>query len=44
MRYIRVRKQFNQTISSFQAIQHMMADAGTQIEAGRAPALLRRPP
>src|SRR6185295_6551237 len=32
---IRQRKQFNQTISSFQAIQHMLADAGTQIEAGR---------
>ena len=36
MSYIRVRKQFGQTISSFQAIQHMMADAGTAIEASRA--------
>lgn len=34
--YIRVRKQFGQTISSFQAIQHMMADCATLIEAGRA--------
>jgi alkylation response protein AidB-like acyl-CoA dehydrogenase len=34
--YIRVRKQFNQTIASFQAIQHMLADCATQIEAGRA--------
>jgi alkylation response protein AidB-like acyl-CoA dehydrogenase len=34
--YIRVRKQFNQTIASFQAIQHMMADCATQIEASRA--------
>ncbi len=34
--YIRVRKQFNQTIASFQAIQHMMADSATQIEASRA--------
>ncbi|MBI4052113.1 MAG: acyl-CoA dehydrogenase family protein [Elusimicrobia bacterium] len=34
--YIRVRKQFGQTISSFQAIQHMMADCATQIEAARA--------
>ena len=36
MSYIRVRKQFNQTIASFQAIQHMFADAGIQIEASRA--------
>ncbi|MBI4055620.1 MAG: acyl-CoA dehydrogenase family protein [Elusimicrobia bacterium] len=34
--YIRIRKQFNQTIISFQAIQHMMADCATQIEAARA--------
>ncbi|MBI4377267.1 MAG: acyl-CoA dehydrogenase family protein [Elusimicrobia bacterium] len=34
--YIRVRKQFNQTIASFQAIQHMMADCATAIEASRA--------
>jgi alkylation response protein AidB-like acyl-CoA dehydrogenase len=36
MAYIRVRKQFGQAISSFQAIQHMLADCGTQIEASRA--------
>ncbi|MBI4678262.1 MAG: acyl-CoA dehydrogenase family protein [Elusimicrobia bacterium] len=34
--YIRVRKQFGQTIASFQAIQHMLADCGTAIEAARA--------
>jgi alkylation response protein AidB-like acyl-CoA dehydrogenase len=34
--YTRIRKQFGKTIASFQAIQHMMADAATQIEAGRA--------
>jgi butyryl-CoA dehydrogenase len=36
MAYIRVRKQFGVAVSSFQAIQHMMADAGTAIEASRA--------
>ncbi|MDE2238025.1 MAG: acyl-CoA dehydrogenase family protein, partial [Elusimicrobia bacterium] len=36
MDYVRVRKQFGQTIASFQAIQHMLADCGTQIEASRA--------
>lgn len=36
MAYIRMRKQFGQAISSFQAIQHMVADCATQIEAGRA--------
>jgi len=36
MSYIRQRKQFGTTISSFQAIQHMMADCATSIEAGRA--------
>jgi butyryl-CoA dehydrogenase len=36
MNYIRMRKQFGKTISSFQAIQHMMADAATQVEAARA--------
>ena len=34
--YVRVRKQFGQTISSFQAIQHMLADCGTAIEGSRA--------
>ena len=34
--YIRQRKQFNSTVISFQAIQHMMADCATSIEAGRA--------
>jgi butyryl-CoA dehydrogenase len=36
MAYIRVRKQFGQTIASFQAIQHMIADCATAIEASRA--------
>jgi butyryl-CoA dehydrogenase len=36
MSYIRVRKQFGQAVAGFQAIQHMLADCGTQIEAGRA--------
>ena len=36
MNYIRQRKQFGVTVSSFQAIQHMMADCATQIEASRA--------
>ena len=34
--YSRTRVQFGQPISSFQAIQHMLADMGTQIEAARA--------
>jgi alkylation response protein AidB-like acyl-CoA dehydrogenase len=34
--YSRKRVQFGQSISSFQAIQHMMADMATQIEAARA--------
>ncbi len=34
--YARQRKQFGQSISSFQAIQHMLADMATQIEAARA--------
>ncbi|MBI4668002.1 MAG: acyl-CoA dehydrogenase family protein [Elusimicrobia bacterium] len=34
--YIRVRKQFGQPIISFQAIQHMIADCATRIEAARS--------
>ncbi|MBI5210881.1 MAG: acyl-CoA dehydrogenase family protein [Elusimicrobia bacterium] len=34
--YTRVRKQFGQTIASFQAIGHMLADCGTAVEAARA--------
>lgn len=34
--YTRIRKQFNVPISSFQAIQHMLADMATNIEAARA--------
>ena len=34
--YSRQRKQFGQPISSFQAIQHMLADMATEIEAARA--------
>jgi len=34
--YSRERVQFGQTISSFQAIQHLLADMATQIEAARA--------
>jgi alkylation response protein AidB-like acyl-CoA dehydrogenase len=34
--YAKVRKQFGQTIISFQAIQHMIADMATEIEAARA--------
>lgn len=33
--YARERKQFNQSISSFQGIQFMLADMATNIEAGR---------
>ncbi len=36
LKYSRERKQFGQSISSFQAIQHMLADMATQIEAARA--------
>lgn len=36
LEYSRQRKQFGQTISSFQVIQHMLADMATQIEAARA--------
>ncbi|OGR44751.1 MAG: acyl-CoA dehydrogenase [Elusimicrobia bacterium GWA2_61_42] len=34
--YSRTRVQFGQPISSFQAIQHMLADMATQLEAARA--------
>ena len=34
--YIRQRKQFGSTVITFQAIQHMMADCATKIEAGKA--------
>jgi Acyl-CoA dehydrogenases len=36
LKYSRERVQFGQPISSFQAIQHMMADMAIQIEAARA--------
>lgn len=36
LRYSRERHQFGQPISSFQAIQHMLADMAIQIEAARA--------
>ncbi|MDD3628322.1 MAG: acyl-CoA dehydrogenase family protein [Actinomycetota bacterium] len=36
LNYSKVRKQFNTPISSFQAIQHMLADMATNIEAARA--------
>lgn len=35
LKYSRERVQFGQAISSFQAVQHMMADMATQIEASR---------
>lgn len=35
LNYSRVRRQFNQPISSFQAVQHMLADMATPIEAAR---------
>jgi alkylation response protein AidB-like acyl-CoA dehydrogenase len=36
VRYSRERVQFGQAISGFQAVQHMLADMATQVEAGRA--------
>jgi alkylation response protein AidB-like acyl-CoA dehydrogenase len=36
IKYSRERIQFGAPISSFQAVQHMLADMGTQIEAARA--------
>ncbi len=36
VKYSRERVQFNQPISSFQAVQHMLADMAIQIEAARA--------
>jgi len=36
VKYSRERVQFGQAISSFQAIQHMLADMATQVEAARA--------
>jgi alkylation response protein AidB-like acyl-CoA dehydrogenase len=36
LKYSRERIQFGQSISSFQAIQHMLADMATELEAARA--------
>ncbi|MBI4064322.1 MAG: acyl-CoA dehydrogenase family protein [Elusimicrobia bacterium] len=36
IKYTRTRKQFGQTVISFQAIQHMIADCATKIETARA--------
>ncbi len=36
LNYSKVRKQFNSTISSFQAIRHMLADMATKVEAARS--------
>jgi len=36
IRYAREREQFDKKIASFQAIQHMIADMATQVEAARA--------
>lgn len=36
IKYSRQRVQFGESISSFQAVQHMLADMATQVEASRA--------
>ena len=36
VRYAKEREQFDRKIASFQAIQHMLADMATQVEAARA--------
>ncbi len=36
LNYSRIRKQFGTAISSFQAVQHMLADMATGVEAARA--------
>lgn len=36
IQYSRERTQFGQSISSFQAVQHMLADMATEVEAARA--------
>jgi alkylation response protein AidB-like acyl-CoA dehydrogenase len=36
IKYARIRKQFGNSIISFQAIQHMLADMATEIEAARS--------
>ncbi|HNT98696.1 MAG TPA: acyl-CoA dehydrogenase family protein [Elusimicrobiales bacterium] len=36
LNYARTRVQFGQPVTGFQAVQHMIADMGTQIEAARA--------
>jgi butyryl-CoA dehydrogenase len=36
LNYSKIRKQFGAAISSFQAIQHMLADMATNVEAARA--------
>ena len=36
LQYARTRVQFGQSVSNFQAVQHMLADMGTQVEAARA--------
>lgn len=35
VKFAKTRKQFGQTIAGFQAVQHMLADMATQIEAAR---------